>query len=86
VATAGGLVFVGTSSDRKVRARDAATGKVLWEHQLDAASEGVPIVYTEAGKEYVVFPVGGDGLFPPKLGQPKPGPNRYVAFALPSKK
>ncbi|WP_305096921.1 pyrroloquinoline quinone-dependent dehydrogenase [Croceibacterium aestuarii] len=85
VATAGGLVFVGTSSDRKVRARDAATGKVLWEHQLDAASEGVPIVYTEGGKEYVVFPVGGDGLFPPKLGQPKPGPNRYVAFALPGK-
>ncbi|WP_159792876.1 pyrroloquinoline quinone-dependent dehydrogenase [Croceibacterium salegens] len=85
VATAGGLVFVGTSSDRKVRARDAATGKVLWEHQLDAASEGVPTVYTEGGKEYVVFAVGGDGLFPPKLGQSKPGPNRYVAFALPGK-
>jgi quinoprotein glucose dehydrogenase len=85
VATAGGLVFVGTSSDRKVRARDAATGKVLWENQLDAASEGVPAVYEAGGKEYVVFAVGGDGLFPPKLGQPKPGANRYVAFALPSK-
>jgi quinoprotein glucose dehydrogenase len=84
VATAGGLVFVGTSSDRKVRARDAATGKVLWEHQLDAASEGVPAVYEAGGKQYIVFAVGGDGLFPPKLGQPKPGPNRYVAFALPS--
>ena len=85
VATAGGLVFVGTSSDRKVRARDAATGKVLWENQLDAASEGAPAVYEAGGKEYIVFPVGGDGLFPPKLGQPKPGPNRYVAYALPSK-
>jgi len=85
VATAGGLVFVGTSSDRKVRARDEKTGKVLWEYQLDAASEGVPAVYEAGGKEYVVFAVGGDGLFPPKLGQPKPGPNRYVAFALPAK-
>lgn len=83
VATAGGLIFIGTSSDRKVRARDADTGKVLWEYQLDAASEGVPAVYEQDGREYVVFPVGGDGLFPPRLGQPKPGANRYVAFALP---
>ena len=84
VATASGLIFIGTSSDRKVRARDADTGKVLWEHQLDAASEGVPAVYEAGGKQYVVFPVGGDGLFAPRLGQPKPGANRYVAFALPA--
>ena len=83
VATAGGLVFIGTSSDRKVRARDAATGEVLWEHQMDAASEGVPIVYEQNGRQYVVFAIGGDGLFAPRLGQPKPGANRYVAFALP---
>ena len=83
VATGGGLVFVGTSSDRMVRARDEMTGKVLWQDQLDAASEGVPAVYEAGGKEYIVFAVGGDGLFPPKLGQPKPGPNRYVAYALP---
>lgn len=83
VATAGGLIFIGTSSDRKVRARDADTGRVLWEHQLDAASEGVPAVYEQNGRQFVVFPVGGDGLFAPRLGQPRPGPNRYVAFALP---
>ena len=86
VATGGGLVFVGTSSDRMVRARDEMTGKVLWQYQLDAASEGVPAVYEANGKEYIVFAVGGDGLFPPKLGQPKPGPNRYMAFALPDGK
>ena len=86
VATAGGLVFVGTSSDRKFRARDAATGRVLWEYQLDAATEGVPAVYEANGRQYVVIAVGGDGLFPPKLGQPKPGANRYVAFALPAGK
>jgi len=85
VATAGGLVFVGTSSDRKFRARDAATGKVLWEFSLPAASEGIPAVYEAGGRQYVVIPVGGDGLFAPKLGQTEPGPSQYMAFALPQR-
>ena len=83
VATAGGLVFVGTSSDRKIRARDADTGKVLWEYELPAATEGVPAVYQAGGREYLVIGVGGDGLFAPKLGQSAPGPSQYMAFALP---
>ncbi len=82
VATASGLLFVGTSGDRTFRARDAATGRVLWEHRLDAATEGVPAIYAVGGREYVTIPVGGDGLFPHK-GQPTPGPSRYVTFALP---
>jgi glucose dehydrogenase len=85
VATGGDLLFVGTSSDRMFRAYDQDTGKVLWEHQLDAATEGTPAVYQVNGKEYVVIAVGGDGLFAPRLGQDKPGENRYVAFALPDK-
>ena len=85
VATAGGLVFVGTSSDRKIRARDADTGKVLWQYDLPAASEGVPAVYEAGGREYLVIAVGGDGLFAPQLGQTKPGPSQYMAFALPRK-
>ena len=83
VATAGGLLFVGTSSDRKLRARDPATGKVLWEYGLPAASEGVPAVYQVGGREFIVVPVGGDGEFANKLGLPKPGPAQYMAFALP---
>jgi quinoprotein glucose dehydrogenase len=83
VATAGGLVFVGTSSDRKIRARDEDTGKVLWEFDLPAACEGVPAVYQAGGREYLVIAVGGDGLFAPRLGQPAPGSSQYMAFALP---
>ena len=83
VATAGGLVFVGTSSDRKFRARDAATGKVLWEYSLPAASEGIPAIYEAGGRQFIVIPVGGDGLFAPRLGQDPPGPSQYMAFALP---
>ena len=84
VATGGGLVFVGTSSDRKFRARDAATGKVLWEHALPAASEGVPAVYEVGGREFIVIAVGGNGLFASDFGNGKPGPNQYIAFALPA--
>ncbi|WP_054530941.1 pyrroloquinoline quinone-dependent dehydrogenase [Erythrobacter sp. SG61-1L] len=83
VATAGGIVFVGTSSDRKIRARDAENGKVLWEFELPAASEGVPAVYEADGRQYLVIAVGGDGLFAPQLGQTPPGESQYMAFALP---
>jgi glucose dehydrogenase len=82
VATATGLLFVGTAGDRTFRARDAATGHVLWEHKLDAATEGVPAVYEAGGRQFVTIPVGGQGLFP-QQGAPEPGPNRYVTFALP---
>jgi len=84
VATATGLLFVGTAGDRTFRARDAATGRALWEHKLDAATEGVPAIYEVGGREYITIAVGGDGLFAHK-GQPAPGPNRYVTFALPAR-
>ena len=84
VATAGGLLFVGTAGDRTFRARDAATGRVLWEHKLDAATEGVPAVYEIGGRQFITIPVGGQGLFP-QQGAPEPGPSRYVTFALPAR-
>jgi quinoprotein glucose dehydrogenase len=83
VATAGGLLFVGTATDRKFRARDAASGEVLWEHDLPAATEGVPAVYEAGGRQFVAIAVGGQGHFANQLGLPPPGPNQYVAFALP---
>ncbi len=84
VATATGLLFVGTATDRKFRARDADTGKVLWEHELPAATEGVPAVYEVDGRQYVTIPVGGVGHFANGLGLPEPGPNQYMTFALPA--
>ena len=63
VATGGGLLFIGTSSDRKFRAYDADTGQVLWSYDLPAATEGVPAVYSVGGKQYVAIAVGGNGLF-----------------------
>jgi len=80
VVTAGGLIFTGTR-DRKVRAFDASTGKVLWEYELDAALEGMPAVYEVAGKEYVVFCASAPAALNSR-GQEKIR-GAYVAFALP---
>ena len=83
VVTGGDLLFVGTSSDRRLRARDATNGQVLWEYEIDAATEGVPAVYAAGGRQFVVFPVGGAGHFLNGLDLPEPGSNKYIAFALP---
>jgi quinoprotein glucose dehydrogenase len=83
VITAGGLMFVATASDRKLRARDVNTGAVVWEYDLPAASEGVPAIYQVGGRQFIVIAVGGNGVFSNGNGMPKAGPNQYMAFALP---
>jgi quinoprotein glucose dehydrogenase len=80
VATAGGLLFTGTR-DRKVRAFDVDSGKLLWEREVAAALEGMPAVYEIGGREYVVFCAAAqEGLT--QVTQ-KPIAGAYVAFALP---
>ena len=84
VVTGSGLIFVATSSDRKLHVYDEDDGKLLWEYELPAASAGVPAVYEVDGREYVAIAVGGNGFFGLR-GSPKPGPNQYMVFALPEK-
>jgi quinoprotein glucose dehydrogenase len=90
VATAGGLIFTGTR-DRKVRAIDAQTGKIIWEMTLDAALEGMPAVYEVNGREYVVFCAAAQATththdLPGHPASKAPIPGAYVAFALPEGK
>lgn len=90
VVTAGGLIFTGTR-DRKVRAIDSQTGKVLWEATLDAALEGMPAVYEVDGREYVVFCAAAQATtythdLPGHPALKAPIPGAYVAFALPGTK
>ena len=54
VVTAGGLIFAGTR-DKKIRALDVDTGKVLWTVEVDAGVEGMPAAYEVNGKEYLVY-------------------------------
>ena len=83
VVTAGGLIFTGTR-DGKVRALDVSNGKVLWEHQLDAALEGMPAVYEAGGREFVVFCASAQGGLTRATQHKIRG--AYVAFALPGNK
>jgi quinoprotein glucose dehydrogenase len=77
VVTASGLLFIGaTNYDRKFRAFDASTGKVLWETTLPAAGNATPAVYAVNGRQYVVIAAGGGKWDAPSGGS-------YVAFALP---
>jgi len=73
LATAGGLLFVATASDRTVRAYDRDSGKVLWSKDLPTGSEGVPATYEVDSRQFIVFPVAaGAGLFPARFGGPAP--------------
>ncbi len=76
VVTAGGLVFIGaTNHDRKFRAFDKDSGKLLWEATLPAAGNATPTTYEVNGRQFVVIAAGGG-----KWGNPSGG--SYVAFAL----
>ena len=80
VVTAGGIIFTGTR-DRHIRALDTATGKPLWEAEVDTAVEGIPAIYQVNGRQYVVFCAAAQvGLTP---GTQKKIQGSYVAFALP---
>jgi quinoprotein glucose dehydrogenase len=79
VVTASGLLFIGaTNFDKKFRAFDKLTGKLLWETVLPAAGNATPSVYEIHGRQYVVIVCGGG-----KNGAASGG--SIVAFALPER-
>jgi alcohol dehydrogenase (cytochrome c) len=58
LATGGGLVFAGGTSDRVFRAFDATTGAVLWEFPTNSGVIGQPSSFTIDGKQYVAVQSG----------------------------
>jgi quinoprotein glucose dehydrogenase len=78
IATAGGLVFIAATNDRRFRAFESRTGRLLWEHPIDANGHTVPITYLgKDGKQYVAVMAGnGGGYFG---GTPA---DSLMAFAL----
>jgi len=58
LTTGGGLVFGGGSADRKFRALDAKTGKLLWEIKTNSGITGVPSSYMVDGKQYIAVQSG----------------------------
>ncbi len=60
MVTAGGLVFLGATDDRRFRAFDARTGKELWVARLEHSANAIPITYRgKNGKQYVAVMAAG---------------------------
>jgi len=80
LVTRGGLLFIGaTNYDKKFRAFDKATGKLLWETTLPFAGNATPITYQVKGRQYVVIAAGGGKDLKSKSG------GVYIAFAVAKK-
>jgi alcohol dehydrogenase (cytochrome c) len=58
LATGGGLVLGGGTSDRMFRAFDARTGKVLWEFPTSSGVIGQPSSFTLNGRQYIAVQSG----------------------------
>ena len=76
LVTDGGLLFIGGTRDKKFRAFDKSTGKVLWETTLPAVANANACTYWSKGKQYVAISVGGDSSNPAGY---------LMSFALPSR-
>lgn len=79
LVTRSGLVFVGATQERALRAFDIASGRMLWKTRLPTGGHATPMTYVspKTGKQYVVIASGGSGtlLTPPG--------DHVLAFAVP---
>ncbi|MEZ5042806.1 MAG: pyrroloquinoline quinone-dependent dehydrogenase [Saprospiraceae bacterium] len=74
IVTAGGLVFIAATQDKKFRAFDKNNGALLWETTLPNGGFATPATYRCNGRQLVVIAVTGD--------QEEPG-GSIIAFGLP---
>jgi PQQ-dependent dehydrogenase (methanol/ethanol family) len=75
LATAGGLVFVGTK-DKQFLAFDARTGRRLWRYDARAGVNAPPVSYAVAGRQFVAVAAGGNYQINAPRG------DEVLAFAL----
>ena len=76
IVTAGGLIFIGSTTDNVLRAFNVASGEALWRAHLPAAGLATPMTYVWQGRQHVVIYAGGNARSGSKLG------DSLVAFAL----
>jgi quinoprotein glucose dehydrogenase len=79
LVTAGGLVFIAATMDRRLRAFDTENGKQVWEMALPASAQATPMTYRVRpdGRQFIVLAVGGHHLMHTTLG------DYLIAYALP---
>lgn len=61
IVTAGNVVFIGATLDRKLRGFDVETGRELWSAPLPAGGKATPMTYSVHGRQFVAIAAGGDG-------------------------
>lgn len=74
IVTAGGVLFISGTEDKKLRAFDKATAKLLWQTTLPALANATACTYQVGGKQYLAISVGGTSENPS---------GSIMAFALP---
>jgi quinoprotein glucose dehydrogenase len=77
IVTGGGLIFIGATDDKRLRAFDVKTGKELWAYRLPASLYGTPMTYSVRGKQYIAAVVTG-GFWGERASA-----DEVTAFALP---
>jgi quinoprotein glucose dehydrogenase len=75
--TSGGLIFIGSTMDAKVRAFSLETGEELWEDIVEAPSVSIPAIYEHDGRQYVAFIAGGNTIIKNQVG------DQVAVYALP---
>lgn len=77
--TAGGLVFIGATTDDMFRAFDIKTGKEVWSVKLPAGGQANPMTFEVDGKQVIAMFAGGHHFMKTPVG------DYLVAYALPDK-
>ena len=76
--TAGGLIFIGATTDEKFRAFDLETGEELWKVSTPSSSMATPMTYQIGDRQFVVIASGGHMWhYPQNIA------DYLVAYALP---
>ncbi|MCS5637337.1 MAG: pyrroloquinoline quinone-dependent dehydrogenase [Myxococcota bacterium] len=79
LATASGLVFIGATTDRYLRAFASASGEEVWSARLPYTANATPITYRlgSRGRQFVVVAAGGHGW--------SESGDALIAYALPDR-
>jgi quinoprotein glucose dehydrogenase len=78
LTTAGGLIFIGATTDNFLRAFDTTSGAELWKMRIPAGAQATPMSYELGGRQFVVVAAGGHAKLHTTRG------DYVLAYALPA--
>lgn len=75
--TAGGLIFIGATTDNLIRAIDIETGETLWSDALPGGGQANPLVVEVEGRQFVIIYPGGHHFMETPIS------DSIIAYGLP---